>query len=148
MRAVVQRVLRAEVRVDGQVVGQIGTGLLVLVGICRGDREEDAHWLADKVAGLRVFADADGKMNWSVTDVGGAVLSVSQFTLLGDCRKGRRPDFTEAAPAEIAKPLFDRVNDRLRQKGLRVETGQFGAHMEVELINDGPVTLWIDTRAR
>ncbi|MDI3257486.1 MAG: D-aminoacyl-tRNA deacylase [Kyrpidia sp.] len=146
MRAVVQRVSRAEVRVDGRAVARIGSGLLVLVGVARDDGEADALWLAEKVAGLRVFPDETGKMGRSVSDVGGAVLTVSQFTLLGDCRKGRRPDFTGAAPGEAAKGLFETVNEHLRAKGLPVETGRFGAHMEVDLVNDGPVTLWLDSR--
>ncbi|ATY85413.1 D-tyrosyl-tRNA(Tyr) deacylase [Kyrpidia spormannii] len=146
MRAVVQRVSRAEVRVEGERVARIGKGLLVLIGVSRQDGEADAVWLAEKLAGLRVFPDDAGKMGRSVLDVGGAVLSVSQFTLLGDCRKGRRPDFTGAAPAETALPLYERVNAHLREKGVRVETGVFGAHMDVELVNDGPVTLWLDSR--
>ncbi|CAB3393465.1 MULTISPECIES: D-aminoacyl-tRNA deacylase [Kyrpidia] len=146
MRAVVQRVSRAEVRVEGERVAHIGKGLLVLIGVSRQDGEADAVWLAEKLAGLRVFPDDAGKMGRSVLDVGGAVLSVSQFTLLGDCRKGRRPDFTGAAPAETALPLYERVNAHLREKGVRVETGVFGAHMDVELVNDGPVTLWLDSR--
>ncbi|CAB3394386.1 D-aminoacyl-tRNA deacylase [Kyrpidia spormannii] len=146
MRAVVQRVSRAEVRVEGERVAHIGKGLLVLIGVSRQDGEADAVWLAEKLAGLRVFPDDAGKMGRSVLDVGGAVLSVSQFTLLGDCRKGRRPDFTRAAPAETALPLYERVNAHLREKGVRVETGVFGAHMDVELVNDGPVTLWLDSR--
>ncbi|MBE3552079.1 MAG: D-tyrosyl-tRNA(Tyr) deacylase [Kyrpidia tusciae] len=146
MRAVVQRVSRAEVRVEGERVARIGRGLLVLVGVSREDGEGDAVWLAEKLAGLRIFPDDAGKMGRSVLDVGGAVLSVSQFTLLGDCRKGRRPDFTGAAPAETALPLYERVNAHLREKGVRVETGVFGAHMDVELVNDGPVTLWLDSR--
>lgn len=146
MRAVVQRVSRAEVRVEGERVAHIGKGLLVLIGVSRQDGEADAVWLAEKLAGLRVFPDDAGKMGRSVLDVWGAVLSVSQFTLLGDCRKGRRPDFTGAAPAETALPLYERVNAHLREKGVRVETGVFGAHMDVELVNDGPVTLWLDSR--
>ncbi|ADG05734.1 D-aminoacyl-tRNA deacylase [Kyrpidia tusciae] len=146
MRAVVQRVSRAEVRVEGERVARIGRGLLVLIGVSREDGEGDAVWLAEKLAGLRIFPDEAGKMGRSVLDVGGAVLTVSQFTLLGDCRKGRRPDFTGAAPAETALPLYERVNAHLREKGVRVETGVFGAHMDVELVNDGPVTLWLDSR--
>ncbi|MDI3328789.1 MAG: D-aminoacyl-tRNA deacylase [Alicyclobacillaceae bacterium] len=145
MRAVVQRVSRAEVRVEGRIVGRIGPGLLVLVGIGRGDREEDAVWLAEKIAGLRIFEDGNGKMNLSVAEKGGSVLSVSQFTLLGDCRKGRRPNFTAAASPEEALPLFERFNEELRFRGLQVETGVFGARMEVELLNDGPVTLVVDS---
>lgn len=147
MKVVAQRVSRARVRVGGQTVGEIGTGLLLLVGVGREDGERDAVWMADKVAGLRVFEDAEGKMNLSVTDAGGSILSVSQFTLYGDCRKGRRPSFAEAAPPGEARALYERFNDLLRAKGLKVETGVFGAMMEVELVNDGPVTLIVDSRA-
>ncbi len=145
MRAVVQRVSRASVTVDGAVVGQIERGLLVLVGAAEGDAVADADALARKVAGLRVFPDADGKMNLDVQQVGGAVLAVSQFTLLGDCRKGRRPSFVGAARPEVASPLFDRYVEATRALGLRCETGIFQADMKVELLNDGPVTLLIDT---
>lgn len=145
MRAVVQRVSRASVTVDGAVVGQIERGLLVLVGAAEGDAAGDADALARKVAGLRVFPDADGKMNLDVQQVGGAVLAVSQFTLLGDCRKGRRPSFVGAARPEVASPLFDRYVEATRALGLRCETGVFQADMKVELLNDGPVTLLIDT---
>jgi len=147
VKVVAQRVSRARVRVGGQTVGEIGTGLLLLVGVGREDGERDAVWMADKVAGLRVFEDAEGKMNLSVTDAGGSILSVSQFTLYGDCRKGRRPSFAEAAPPGEARALYERFNDLLRAKGLKVETGVFGAMMEVELVNDGPVTLIVDSRA-
>ena len=146
MRGVVQRVRRASVTVDGVVTGQIGTGLLVLVGAAEGDDERDAETLAGKVARLRVFADADGKMNLDVQQAGGAVLAVSQFTLLGDCRRGRRPSFVRAARPELARPLFEHYVKATRDLGLRCETGVFGAMMDVELLNDGPVTLLLDTR--
>lgn len=146
MRAVVQRVSRARVRVAGEVVGEIGPGLLVLVGAARGDTAADAAALADKLAGLRVFPDDEGRMNVSVGESGGAVLVVSQFTLLGDVRKGRRPSFTEAAAPEDAEALVDEVVALLRRAGLPCATGRFRAHMEVELLNDGPVTLVLETR--
>lgn len=145
MRAVVQRVSRASVTVDGQVVGRIGPGLLVLVGAAEGDTPADADALAAKVAGLRIFGDAEGKMNLDVAQIGGAVLAVSQFTLLGDCRKGRRPSFQAAAHPEKAAPLFDRYVAATRALGLSCETGIFQADMKVELLNDGPVTLLVDT---
>ncbi|WP_027094354.1 D-aminoacyl-tRNA deacylase [Cohnella thermotolerans] len=147
MRVVLQRVSKASVTVDGAVVGEIGAGLLLLVGIGQEDEEKDLAWMADKVAGLRIFEDGDGKMNLSVEDVGGAVLSVSQFTLYGDCRKGRRPNFMAAARPEQASDLYDRFNALLRAKGLTVATGTFGAMMEVSLVNDGPVTLILDSPA-
>ena len=147
MKAVVQRVQHAAVRVENEVVGQIDRGLLVFVGVAAGDGADDAAWMAGKVAGLRIFSDADGKFNLSLADVGGAVLVVSQFTLLGDARKGRRPAFTEAAPPEIAKPLVGQVVELLRGTGLVVEEGSFGARMSVELVNDGPVTLLLDSRS-
>ena len=147
MRAVVQRVSRAAVRVEGQVTGEVGRGLLVLLGVAAGDREEDARWMADKLAQLRIFADADGKMNRSVEDEGGGVLLVSQFTLLGDARKGNRPSFAGAAPPEEANALYERVRSALALRGLPVATGVFRARMEVELVNDGPVTLLVDSRA-
>ena len=145
MRAVVQRVSRARAEVDGEAVGAIDGGFLVFLGVARGDGEGEAVWLADKVGGLRVFEDEAGKMNLSLQDTGGSVLVVSQFTLLGDCRRGRRPSFTEAAPPEEADRLYRRFVERLREVGLKVETGVFQAHMAVSLINDGPVTLWLDT---
>ncbi|HEY8529848.1 MAG TPA: D-aminoacyl-tRNA deacylase [Paenibacillaceae bacterium] len=147
MKVVAQRVSRARVRVGGETVGEIGPGLLLLVGVGRDDEERDVVWMAEKVAGLRVFEDEAGKMNLSVLDVGGSILSVSQFTLYGDCRKGRRPSFADAAPPEMAKELYETFNDLLRTKGLKVETGVFGAMMEVELVNDGPVTLIVDSKA-
>lgn len=144
MRAVLQRVTRASVTVEGRVVGEIGAGLLVLVGVVDGDDPADAQALAAKIAELRVFADLDGKMNRSVTEVGGAVLVVSQFTLYGDVRRGRRPSFTRAAPPEVARPMVAAVVAGLREHGLQVEQGVFGAHMTVALVNDGPVTLVIE----
>ncbi len=145
MRALIQRVSQAAVTVDGQVVGQIGRGFLVLVGVTQADGRAEADWLARKVAGLRVFDDAAGKMNLALADVGGAVLVVSQFTLYGDARKGRRPDFLRAARPEVAEPLVAYFVARLRGEGLHVETGRFQALMQVALVNDGPVTLWLDT---
>lgn len=145
MRAVVQRVSSAQVRVDGLVVGQIERGFLVLVGITHSDGEAEARALARKLVGLRLFDDADGKMNLSLTDVGGAVLSVSQFTLYGDVRKGRRPSFVDAARPEQAEPLYQRFCHLLAAEGVAVAQGVFQAHMEIVLVNDGPVTLWLDT---
>jgi len=146
MRAVVQRVSRAQVRVDGAVSGEVGRGLVVLLGVARGDGADDARSLAEKVALLRVFEDAAGKMNLSVLDVGGAALVVSQFTLLGDGRKGNRPSFIEAAPPEEADALYQAFCQHLRGRGLAVATGVFRAHMEVELVNDGPVTILLDSK--
>jgi D-tyrosyl-tRNA(Tyr) deacylase len=146
MRAVVQRVSRGAVRVDGQVVGEIGRGLLVLLGVAAGDGEDDARWMADKVAQLRIFEDDAGKMNRSVADVGGGVLLVSQFTLLGDARKGNRPSFIGAAPPAEANALYERAAELLRGRGLPVAQGVFRAHMEVDSVNDGPVTLLLDSR--
>lgn len=145
MRAVVQRVSEASVAIDGRVVGAIGRGLLVLVGVTHSDGEAEAAALAHKIAGLRIFEDAAGKFNLALADVGGAVLVVSQFTLYGDARKGRRPSFTDAARPEQAEPLCQQLVDLLRSAGLVVQTGRFGAIMAVHLINDGPVTLWLDT---
>ncbi|MFZ5481350.1 MAG: D-aminoacyl-tRNA deacylase [Myxococcota bacterium] len=139
MRAVVQRVSRASVRVEGRVTGEIGLGLLVLLGVAPEDGPAQVAWLADKVEGLRIFADAEGKMNLSVRDVGGGVLVVSQFTLYGDATKGRRPSFVKAARPELAEPLYEALADRLG-----AARGVFGAHMEVELVNDGPVTLILE----
>ena len=146
MRLVVQRVARASVTVDGEVTGKIGKGYMVLVGAEVGDTEADARLCADKLAGLRVFVDDEGKMNRSVLDVGGEILLVSQFTLLGDARHGRRPSFIAAARPEEAEPLLVKMQRMLEEKGLHVETGRFRAHMEVELVNDGPVTILIDSR--
>ncbi len=147
MLAVVQRVTRARVRVEGTVTGEIGTGLLVLLGVRRGDGEKDAEWMAAKCAGLRIFRDAEGKMNRGLEEVGGSMLVVSQFTLLADCVKGRRPSFVEAAPPEEANRLYERFVSEVRRVGVAVETGIFQAMMEVELVNDGPVTLFLDSRA-
>jgi D-tyrosyl-tRNA(Tyr) deacylase len=141
MRVLLQRVSRAEVRVDGRVTGRIGRGYLLLVGITHDDDAARLVWMADKVAGLRLFADAEGKMNLALADVGGAVLVVSQFTLYGDASRGRRPSFIAAARPEVAIPLYERFIALLRERGITVETGEFGASMEVDLINDGPVTL-------
>jgi D-tyrosyl-tRNA(Tyr) deacylase len=145
VRAVAQRVSSASVVVDGEVVGEIGIGFVLLVGVARHDTAADAAALADKIAGLRVFADADRRMNLPAGEVGGAVLVISQFTLHGDVRKGRRPSFTAAAPPEVAEPLVDAVAERLRANGLTVATGRFGAYMEVDLVNDGPVTVIVET---
>ncbi len=144
MRVVVQRVSRASVTIDGEVVGEVGRGLLVLLGVTHGDTIDGARWLAEKTVGLRIFADDDGKMNRGVADVGGGVLVVSQFTLYGDCSKGRRPSFITAAPPEIAIPLYEEFINAVRALGIPVATGRFGAMMQVELVNDGPVTLIID----
>ena len=145
MRAVVQRVTEASVQVNGEVISQIERGFLVLVGIAPGDGETEAAYLARKIAGLRVFEDDAGKMNLALADVGGAVLAVSQFTLYGDMRKGRRPSFTDAAPPEHAEPLYRRFCQLLEAEGVPVAQGVFQAHMAVALVNDGPVTLWLDT---
>lgn len=146
MRAVVQRVSEASVEVSGAIVGRIDRGFLVLLGVTESDSEEDVVWMAGKIAGLRVFEDADGKMNLGLGDVGGAVLLVSQFTLYGDCRKGRRPSFIETARPEIARARYESVAAELRGQGLVVETGTFQASMQVRLLNDGPVTLLLDSR--
>ncbi len=146
MRAVIQRVTRAAVAVDGRITGAIERGFLVLVGVSIDDADADADALAQKIAGLRVFADDNGAMNLALENVGGAVLLVSQFTLLGDVRKGRRPSFVAAARGELAERLYERVAATLRATGLRVETGVFGADMAVELVNDGPVTILVDTK--
>ena len=147
MRAVVQRVAWARVRVDGETVGEIGPGLLVLVGAAAGDTPGDAAALADKLAAMRIFPDGEGRMNRSVAEAGGGVLVVSQFTLLADLRRGRRPSFTGAASPDVAEPLVDRVVEHLRRAGVPCATGRFRAHMEVELLNDGPVTLVLEVRA-
>ncbi len=145
MRIVLQRVKRASVTVEGKTVSEIGSGLLLLVGVAQGDGEEEAAWLARKVARLRVFGDADGKMNLSVADTGDEVLAVSQFTLLADTRKGNRPSFIRAALPEQAEPLFDYFREKLREEGVSsVKTGRFGAMMDVALVNDGPVTIVLE----
>lgn len=146
MRAVVQRVSRAEVRVEGRVTGAIGKGLAVLLGVAREDGDSDADLLADKVANLRIFEDDAGKMNLAVSELSRAVLVVSQFTLLGDVRKGNRPSFVDAAAPDAANALYERFVARLREKGFVVATGVFRAHMDVELVNDGPVTILLDSR--
>ncbi len=146
MRAVVQRVTEARVRVAGKIVGEIGRGLMVLIGISTHDTEADAAWLADKLASLRIFEDDDGKMNLACAEIGGSILAVSQFTLLGDARQGRRPSFTMAARPELAEPLYEKVVSILRDRGLNVQTGQFRTEMKVELINNGPVTMLLDSQ--
>jgi D-aminoacyl-tRNA deacylase len=149
MRVLLQRVSRAEVRVAtadaaARVAGRIGRGLLLLVGFTHGDADEQLDWMAEKIIGLRIFGDAEDKMNLALPDVGGSLLVVSQFTLYGDARKGRRPSFIDAARPETAVPLYERFVAMLRGRGAHVETGEFGAMMEVELVNDGPVTLWLE----
>jgi len=144
MRVLVQRVSRAEVRVGGAVVGRVGRGLLLLVGFTHSDGEDQIVWMADKLVGLRIFADPEDKMNLSLADVGGGLLVVSQFTLYGDGGTGRRPSFVAAARPERATPLYERFVALLRERGVHTETGAFGAMMEVELVNDGPVTLWLE----
>ena len=148
MRAVVQRVTSACVRVDGRVIGEIGRGLLVFAGVEKGDGAEDIAYVAAKVSDLRVFEDAAGKMNLSIREAGGAVLVVSQFTLCGDCRRGRRPSFDDAESPAAAKVMYEGLIDVLRARDVRVETGEFQADMAVELINDGPVTMLLDSRRR
>jgi D-aminoacyl-tRNA deacylase len=146
MRAVLQRVTRASVRVGGETVGRIGPGLVVLLGVARDDTEADALYLVEKVLNLRVFEDAEGRMNLPLAGAGGALLAVSQFTLYGDARKGRRPSWFDAAPPELARPLYEFFIAEARARGARVETGSFQAMMEVELVNDGPVTILLDSR--
>jgi D-tyrosyl-tRNA(Tyr) deacylase len=144
VRVLLQRVSRAEVRVDHRVVGKIGIGYCLLVGFTAGDDEPRLAWMADKIAGLRVLADGAGKMNLGLSEVGGAILVISQFTLYGDATAGRRPSFLAAAPGPIAEPLYERFVALLRERGCTVETGEFGAMSEVELVNDGPTTLWLE----
>ena len=146
MLACIQKVSRAQVTVAGEICGKIGKGILVLLGVADGDTEADARLLADKAAGLRIFEDGDGKMNLSLNDVGGAMLVVSQFTLLGDCRKGRRPSFTAAAPPELAEALYEIFVEKVAAHGIQTATGRFRQFMEVELVNDGPVTLLLDSQ--
>lgn len=148
MRSVVQRVKRASVTVKGETVGRISAGLLVLLAVGQDDEECDTTWMVDKLVGLRIFEDAEGKMNRSIRDVGGEILVVSQFTLYGDCRKGKRPSFSTAAPPDQAKERFDQCVAAIRGYGLKVETGVFQAEMDVELINDGPVTLLLDSEKK
>lgn len=145
MRAVVQRVLESAVKVDNQVVGQIGNGLLVLLGIAKNDSAKDADYLVNKITHLRIFEDPNGKMNRSLLETGGELLAVSQFTLLADCRKGRRPSFIDAAEPDKATKLYQTFVDGVRQQGIRVQTGRFGAMMAVSLVNDGPVTIIIES---
>ncbi len=147
MRAVVQRVREASVSIEGERVGEIGKGLMILLGVAQGDSEREARYLAEKIAHLRIFADERGKFNLSALDVGAQALVVSQFTLYGDVRKGRRPSFISAAPPEVAEPLVEEFIDSLRAVGLQVESGRFGAMMLVNIANDGPVTLILDTEA-
>lgn len=146
MKAVLQRVTSASVEIEGKIVGRIQQGLMVLLGVAKGDDESDTKYLVDKIRSLRIFADEQGKMNRSLTDVGGAVLLVSQFTLLGRTSNGRRPSFDEAAPPDVAKRLYEQVAADLRACGTPVETGVFAAHMRVALVNDGPVTFVVDSR--
>ena len=146
MIAVVQRVLSSSVRIDGSVVGAIGPGLNVLLGVAHGDGETDADYLAAKVANLRIFADDQGKMNRSLMDIKGQMIVVSQFTLLGDCRKGRRPSFINAAEADLAERLYQHFVDKVKKRGVDVQTGRFGAMMQVNIVNDGPVTLLVHSQ--
>ena len=146
MRVVLQRVIRASVEVDGKIVGRIQHGLMVLLGVAKGDNESDTAYVVEKIRSLRIFADEQGKMNRSLTDINGAVLLVSQFTLLGRTTNGRRPSFEEAAPPDLAKCLYEQVAADLRTSGTSVETGIFAAHMNVTLVNDGPVTFVVDSR--
>lgn len=145
MRAVIQRVTKASVTVDGNIVGLINTGLVVLLGVTHSDTEDDAKYLAEKISNLRIFEDENDKLNLSVLDIGGKILSVSQFTLYGDCRKGRRPSFTEAAQPQVAEKLYNKFNLYLQELGVAVEKGVFQTHMQVEIINDGPVTMCLDS---
>ena len=147
MRAVIQRVTRASVDVEGRVVGSIRSGLLVLLGVAKGDGDVDCRFMVEKLRGLRIFADEAGKMNRSLTDTGGGILLVSQFTLLGNTRSGRRPGFEDAAPPDEARRWYERVSEELKVQGTQVESGVFGAHMTVELVNDGPVTFLLDSRS-
>jgi D-tyrosyl-tRNA(Tyr) deacylase len=146
LRAVVQRVVRGAVRMEDKLISETGPGLVVLLGVGRGDTAQDAGWLADKIAHLRLFEDTAGKMNLSVMEIGGSVLAVSQFTLYGDCRKGRRPGFSEASPPDEARDLYHTFIDELEKLGLKVAAGCFREHMTVEIINDGPVTLLLDSK--
>ncbi len=146
MKVVLQRVSEAEVKVDGEIVGAIGPGLMILLGVVNDDTEKEMTQLAEKILGVRIFADAEGKMNRSIVDVGGSILLVSQFTLAADCRKGRRPSFTDAAPPAVGKALYAAMANYFRASGIPVATGVFGANMAVSLVNDGPVTIVLDSR--
>jgi D-tyrosyl-tRNA(Tyr) deacylase len=146
MRAVVQRVSRAQVAVSGEITGEIGLGLLVLLGVGRDDTEADASYLAEKIVGLRIFEDVSGKMNLALAEVGGSLLAISQFTLYGDVRRGKRPSFDAAAPPEKARKLYELFVERIRARGLRCETGRFQEMMKVELVNEGPVTILLDSQ--
>jgi D-tyrosyl-tRNA(Tyr) deacylase len=148
MKAVIQRVTRASVEVEGQVVGSIDRGLLVLLGVAKGDGDADCRFMVEKLRGLRIFADEAGKMNRSLLDAGGSILLVSQFTLLGSTKNGRRPGFEDAAPPDEARRWYERVSEELKMQGTAVKTGVFAAHMKVELVNDGPVTFLLDSRSR
>ena len=146
MRSVVQRVTKASVTVEGEVIGKIGKGFLILLGVSDEDTEKDLVYMADKISGLRVFEDADEKMNLSLLDIGGEALVVSQFTLYGDCRKGKRPSFSSAGKPEYANAMYEKFAELLKEKGIKTEMGRFGADMKVELLNDGPVTLMLDSK--
>ena len=148
MKALLQRASKASVTVDGEVVGRIGNGLVILLGVAAGDTEKDAKYLADKILGIRIFDDSAGKFNFSISDVKGELLAVSQFTLIAYTKKGRRPSFTEAAPPNEAAALFEKFVSYLRESNLKVETGRFQAHMLVEIHNDGPVTIMLDSREK
>ena len=148
MRAVIQRVTEASVTIDGEIVGKIAQGFLVLIGVEEGDGENDFKYMCTKIPNLRVFEDENGKMNRSLMDVGGQILAVSQFTLLGDARSSRRPSFIQAARPETANPMYERLVAAWREQGIHVETGRFGADMKVTIINDGPVTILIDSKNR
>ncbi|WP_457575601.1 D-aminoacyl-tRNA deacylase [Desulfomarina sp.] len=148
MRAVIQRVSSASVAIDSATTGKIGRGLVIFLGIHASDTERDLHWMADKTAALRIFEDNKGKMNLSLEDIGGEMLIISQFTLYGDCRRGRRPGYSDAAPPEIAEPLYQRFINEIKKKQIPVATGTFRAEMAVELVNDGPVTLLLDSHKK
>jgi D-tyrosyl-tRNA(Tyr) deacylase len=144
MRVLLQRVTKGSVTIEGEKTAEIGKGVVLLVGVGEGDSEEQIDWLANKIANLRIFEDLNGKMNLSLLDIGGEALVVSQFTLYADTRKGRRPSFTDAAPPEVASPLVDRFAEKLAAMRVPTQTGEFAAHMQIELVNDGPVTIWME----